>query len=168
MSSPSFPNLFSLAPKQLSQLINPLYWINSGTDQIGLINISGTASAKPELEADIIENVATYGRQLGRITDVLQAVLAEMHPDRWPVAEQEALRQFRDMTAKIAAVKAGYLAPTQKNIDQLIAGINSLKENDMDEYVRIKNELREKLFDRDEGHRLSGAVGSRRTAKRPR
>jgi hypothetical protein len=166
MATQPFTSLFSLAPKQLSQLINPLYWLNSGTDQIGLINISGSASAKPEVEADIIENVATYGRQLGRITDVLQAVLAQMHPDRWPAAEQEAVRQFRDMAAKIAAVKAGYLAPTQKNVDQLIAGINSLKESDMDEYVRIKNELREKLFDGDKASRSSEVGRSRGTAKK--
>ena len=83
-----------------------------------------------------------------------------------PAAEQEAVSQFRDMTAKIAAVKAGYLAPTQKNIDQLIAGINSLKDNDMDEYVRIKNELREKLFDGHKESRSSGSSGSRGTAKK--
>src|SRR5205814_5619744 len=104
MASQPFPGLFSLAPRQLSQLINPLYWLNSGTDQVGIINISAAASAKPEAEANIIENVATYGRQLGRITDVLQAVLAQMHPERWPAAEREAVDQFRDMAAKIAAV----------------------------------------------------------------
>ena len=166
MASQPFPSLFSLAPQQLSQLINPLSWWNSGTDQIGFINISGTASAKPEVEADIIANVATYGRQLGRITDVLQAVLGQMHTNRWPAAEQEAVSQFRDMAAKIEAVKAGYLAPTQKNIDQLIAGINSLKANDFAEYVRIKNELREKLFDGGKEPRSSGSRGSRRTSKK--
>ena len=70
------------------------------------------------------------------------------------------------MTAKIAAVKAGYLAPTQENVDQLIAGINSLKENDMGEYVRIKNELREKLFDGESESRSSRSGGSRVTAKK--
>lgn len=166
MASQPFPSLFSLAPQQLSQLINPLSWWNSGTDQIGFINISGAASAKPEVEADIIANVATYGRQLGRITDVLQEVLGHMQTNRWPAAEQEALSQFGDMAAKIAAVKAGYLAPTQNNIDQLIAGINSLKESDFDEYVRIKNELREKLFDDGKDPRPSRSGVSRRAAKK--
>ena len=167
MANPSLPSLFSLAPRQLSQLINPLYWLNSGTEQIGLINISGAASAKPALEADIIENVATYGRQLGRMADVLQAVLAQMHPDRWPAAERQAVAEFRDMTAKIAAVKAGYLAPTQKNVDQLIAGINSLEANDPDAYRRIKDELRAKLFDGDAVSPESRRGASRgRTKKR--
>lgn len=151
MASPLVPNLFSLAPRQLAQMINPLYWLNSGTGQIGFINISGTASAKPEVEANIIENVATYGRQLGRISDVLQAMLSQMHPDRWSADQKEALSQFQEMTAKIAVVKAGYLAPTRENVEELIAGINCLKETDNDEYVRIKNELKEKLFADDVG-----------------
>ncbi len=50
------------------------------------------------------------------------------------------------MTAKIAAVKAGYMAPTRENVEQLIAGINSLKETDKSEYTRIKEQLQEKLF----------------------
>jgi len=166
MANTSFPNLFSLAPKQLSQMINPLYWLNSGTDQIGLINISGTASAKPAVEADIIENVATYGRQLGRMSDVLQAMLAQMHPDRWSPAEQEAVAQFRDMTAKIAAVKAGHIAPTEGNVDQLIAGIESLRETDAAEYARIRDKLRAKLFANEAAPRATNPVTRRRSGSK--
>jgi hypothetical protein len=146
MASPFLTNPFSLAPRNLAQMINPLYWLNSGTGQIGLVNISGTASAKPELEANIVENVATYGRQLGRISDVVEAILSQSHPEKWPPPQREAVSQFREMTAKIAAVKAGFMAPTRENVEQLIAGINSLKETDKSEYVRITKELKEKLF----------------------
>jgi hypothetical protein len=146
MASPFLTNPFSLAPRNLAQLINPLYWMNSGTGQIGLVNISGTASAKPELEAKIVEDVATYGRQLGRISDVVEAMLSRSHPEQWPSPQREAVSQFREMTAKIAAVKAGFMAPTRENVEQLIAGINSLKETDKSEYTRITKELKDKLF----------------------
>jgi hypothetical protein len=146
MPTPPLLNPFALAPQRLAQVINPLNWLASGTGQIGLVNISGAASTKPEVEADIVENVATYGRQLGRISDVLDAVLAHMHADAWDGEDAQCLRAFREMNAKIAAVKAGYLAPTQQNVNQLIAGINSLKDTDHDEYVRIKDELRKRLF----------------------
>ena len=151
MASQPFPNPFSLAPQKLAQMINPFYWLNSGTDQIGFINISGTASAKPEVEADIIENVATYGRQLGRITDVLEAALKHIDAGAWKGADGAAVTQFKEMTAKIAAVKAGHMAPTSENVDQLIAGINSLRKTDNDGYLRIKAEVREKLFGNDKG-----------------
>lgn len=146
MANSSFLNPFALAPQRLAQVINPLNWLASGTGQIGLVNISGAASAKPEVEADIVENVATYGRQLGRISDVLQSMLARMHADAWDSDDAQAVRAFREMNAKIAAVKARYLAPTQENVDLLIAGINSLKETDQDEYVRLKNDVQTKLF----------------------
>jgi hypothetical protein len=146
MASQPFPNPFSLAPQKLAQVINPLYWLTSGTGQIGFINISGTASASPEAEAAIIEDVATYGRQLGRISDVLEAVLAQTDRDDWLPAQKEAVSQFREMTAQIAAVKAGHMAPTSEHIDQLVAGINSLKDTNEGEYLRIKAELRQNLF----------------------
>jgi hypothetical protein len=146
MATPPWPNAFSLAPQKLAQLINPLYWLTSGTGQIGFVNISGQASAKPEVEADIIENVATYGRQLGRITDVLNAILKDMAAHTWTGEAANAVEQFNQMNAQIAAVKAGHLAPTQQNLDKLIAGIRSLKDSEPAEYVRIKDELKKKLF----------------------
>ena len=38
------------------------------------------------------------------------------------------------------------MAPTRENVEQLIAGINSLKETDKSEYTRITKELKDKLF----------------------
>jgi hypothetical protein len=62
MTRRPLPNPFAFAPKQLAQIIYALSWLTSGTGQFGFINISGTGSSKPEVGADIIENVATYGR----------------------------------------------------------------------------------------------------------
>ncbi len=65
MASLYSPNSFSFAPEQLRQVINPLSWLTSGTGQIGLFNVYQTATSKPEVEAEIVKNVAGYGRQLG-------------------------------------------------------------------------------------------------------
>lgn len=127
MASVPSLNPFALAPQRLAQIINPLNWLASGTGQIGLVNISGAASAKPEVEADIVENVATYGRQLGRISDLLQVMLEKSHADTWTGGDAQALRAFKEMNAKIAAVKARLMAPTQENVDQLIASTASRK-----------------------------------------
>jgi DNA anti-recombination protein RmuC len=149
MPTNPFQNAFSLAPQKLAQVINPLYWLTSGTGQIGFVNISGTASAKPEVEAEIIENVATYGRQLGRISDVLEIMLRELRANEWRGADKQALEQFEEMNAQIAAVKAEHLAPTKENVDMLIEGIQSLKQTNGGEYRRIKEELKKRLFDGD-------------------
>jgi hypothetical protein len=146
VATPPWTNAFSLAPQKLAQVINPLYWLTSGSGQIGFVNISGQASAKPEVEADIIENVATYGRQLGRITDVLNAMLKDLRADTWTGDAAKAVEAFNQMNAQIAAVKAGHLAPTQENLDRLVDGIRSLKNSDAAEYARMKNALKQRLF----------------------
>src|SRR5258706_11696979 len=116
-------DILAFAPQFLRQIIDPLNLANNG--QIGLINISGAASAGPQVERDVIENVATYGRQLGRISDLLQVILVHLHAQNWEGDEAKAFRAFREMTAKIEAVKARHLAPTDNNVNDLIDGINS-------------------------------------------
>jgi len=147
MATRDLTGAFSLAPKYLSQMIDPLFWFPSGTGQIGFINISGAASSKPEVEADIIENVATYGRQLGRRSDVLDAILSHLNARSWRGDAKKAVDAFEEMNANITAVKARYLAPTQENVDKLIDGNNSIMHTRPDEYERLRNELRRKLFD---------------------
>jgi hypothetical protein len=138
---------FAFAPNKLAQLINPLFWLPSGTGQIGFINISGNASSKPAVEADIIENVATYGRQLGRMSDLLEALLKHVDSARWTGEDAAALRAFQDMTAAIAAVKAGHLAPTQANVDDLIAGVKALRATNLPEFERLKAHIGAELLE---------------------
>jgi hypothetical protein len=80
------------------------------TTTTGLINIiNGTASSDPATESKIVEDGASYGRQLGRINDVV-AILAR-HLQQKPAAaaltqgEQDAMEDFRTMLRDIAAVK---------------------------------------------------------------
>ncbi len=72
-----------LAPSQLSQTINPWSWT---IGQIGLFNINLGGSADPALESRILDEVGSYGRQLGRVGDALKVLLAhvdlgELKPD---------------------------------------------------------------------------------------
>ncbi len=62
-----------LAPSQLSQTINPWSW---AFGQVGLFNINLGSSADPALEGRILDEVGSYGRQLGRIGDVMKVLLA--------------------------------------------------------------------------------------------
>ena len=69
------------------------------------VNINSKSSADPEVEQDVTQNVASYGRQLGRITDALLVVLDEAKLPGLSFEQQRALAEFRDLAAKIAAVK---------------------------------------------------------------
>jgi hypothetical protein len=63
----------ALAPSQLTQTINPWSW-TFGNASLFTINL-GTSSA-PGVETRVLDEVGSYGRQLGRMGEALAAVIA--------------------------------------------------------------------------------------------
>ena len=86
------------------QSINPFTAFMTGA-QLGLVNINGQ-SGDPAVEADVLSDVATYGKQLGRIGDALAVLLAHFQP-RQPLnaKEKPAIDALKEMLDKIADVK---------------------------------------------------------------
>jgi hypothetical protein len=64
----------SLAPERLWQAINPWTFYQQGA-QFGFINIDLGQTPHPEVEQTILDEVGSYGRQLGRIGDALEVLL---------------------------------------------------------------------------------------------
>lgn len=65
----------------VSQTISPWTgFLSPIGGQFGLINISMGQSAAPAVEQDVLSDVGSYGRQLGRIGDALVVLLAHFHP----------------------------------------------------------------------------------------
>ena len=48
--------------------------------QFGLININLGQSSAPKVEEDMLSDVGSYGKQIGRIGDALIVLLAHFHP----------------------------------------------------------------------------------------
>ncbi len=87
------------------QSINPFTAFMTG-GQFGLVNINMGQSSEPEVEEDVLSDVASYGKQLGRIGDVLIVLLAHFHPrDPLTAEETAAIGALKDMLNKIADVK---------------------------------------------------------------
>src|SRR2546423_14114628 len=59
----------------VSQWINPTWWMGSFAQQLGFININETSSADPQLEGRIVAEVASYGRQLGWISEAVETLI---------------------------------------------------------------------------------------------
>jgi hypothetical protein len=93
------------------QSINPFTAFMTG-GQFGLVNINLGQSSEPKVEADVLSDVATYGKQLGRIGDALIVLLAHFHP-RTPLSadETKAIDALKDMLQKIADVKEKHSRP---------------------------------------------------------
>ena len=81
-------------------------WLSGAMSQIGFINIENMSSGDSDLEKSIIREVGSYGRQLGRIMEALQAVLNHQVYTNWGSDEQQAVKDFTCMAHDIEAHKA--------------------------------------------------------------
>lgn len=81
-------------------------------NQIGLINISLGRSTAPEVEEEVLTEVGSYGKQLGRIGDALSVLLKHFHPaEPLTEAEQDAIAALRVMLNEIADIKKRHSRP---------------------------------------------------------
>ncbi len=92
----------------VTQSINPWTWLfNPVGSQVGLVNISLGPSSDPAVEEEVLSDVASYGKQLGRIEDALMVLLTHFRPER-PLTpdEDRAIGDLRSLVKEIGAVKA--------------------------------------------------------------
>lgn len=94
----------SLAPEKLWQPINPWTFYQQGA-RFGLINIDLGQTPRPEAERKILDEVGSYGRQLGRIGDALEVLLKHVKLDDLSAAEQDTLTVLKGQLAEIRQVK---------------------------------------------------------------
>lgn len=89
-------NVYLPLSGNVQQDINPWTWTTRvGNGQIGLFNINLGHSTNPALERRILENVGSYGRQIGQLGDALEAVLDHLPTDGWNESARNAVRAFR-------------------------------------------------------------------------
>src|SRR2546423_8035667 len=91
----------------VTQSINPWTWFfNPVGSQVGLVNIELGQSSNPAIEEEVLSDIASYGKQLGRIEDALLVLLAHFRPERSLTAEEDtAISALRAMVEEIAVVK---------------------------------------------------------------
>lgn len=94
----------SLAPQKLWQAINPWTFYQQGA-QFGFINIDLGQTPHPEVEQTILDEVGSYGRQLGRIGDALEVLLKHVELGGLSQAERDALDVLRGQLAAVRKVK---------------------------------------------------------------
>jgi len=100
------PFQFSIAPEQLWQAINPWTFYQQGA-QIGFINIDLGQTPRPDVEQKILDEVGSYGRQIGRIGDALEILLRRLPPEELTPEEKEAIEILRGQLAEVRKIKRG-------------------------------------------------------------
>ena len=91
----------------VAQNINPWQWIAKVMgNQFSLFTVNLGHSAAPEVEAEILDNVGSYGRQLGRISDVVVILTKRLPRDELTDDERIALDDFAAQMREIKRIKA--------------------------------------------------------------
>jgi hypothetical protein len=108
----NMPSLRLPLSGDVTQAINPWNWmLNSVGSQFGLVNINLGKSADPSLEKQILEDVGSYGRQLGRIGDVLGVLLRHVELSKLSDDDKKKIWAFESQLTEIERLKAQRPAP---------------------------------------------------------
>ena len=87
----------------VAQVINPWRWFTSVVgNQFSLLSINLGRSSAPQLEAQILDEVGSYGRQLGRIGEALEVLVKEFPREG---LSDHALAALEDFSAQMREVK---------------------------------------------------------------
>jgi hypothetical protein len=87
------------------QSINPFSWFIRSMGQLGLININLGRTPAPEIEERILDDVGSYGRQIGRISDALEVLIDRLDTKDLDEAQREAVILFKAQLAEVRKVK---------------------------------------------------------------
>jgi hypothetical protein len=120
------------APQRLTQPILP------GWTVAPVVTITGVNSSAPQTEAEVVQR-HSYGRQLGRIADALQALIEERDEQ---APDDRRLTAFTEMKKEIDDIK---LDAAATRVDRLGADLAVLKAERPAEYRRLRDALREIL-----------------------
>jgi hypothetical protein len=95
----------SLAPDRLWQAINPWSFYNQGA-QLGLINVNLGQTPRPDIEQKLLDEVGSYGRQIGRIGDALEVLIDHVKLEGLSRDEADAIAILKGQLAEVRRVKA--------------------------------------------------------------
>ena len=117
----------------VSQWINPTWWLGSFGQQLGFINVNAVNSGDPQLERRVTEEVASYGRQLGWISEALDTVVSCVRDagltEKLTDEQRRALDRLTHLVDHVQRIKTE--EPSRRGHDRL-----------EDRVARLEDELR--------------------------
>jgi hypothetical protein len=123
-SSAHWPWPPSWAPQWLNQPINPNWTFAP------LVQVTYANSKAPEVEKEVVGK-HSYGRQLGRLMDAVEALAEAVQKSQPQLAKDDRIEEFRALAKKIEAIKEEARERRKKD---LLDELKSLKKSDPDEW----------------------------------
>jgi len=90
----------------VTQAINPWKWVfDWAGSNFSLINVNLGRSSDPDLEQEILEEVGSYGRQLGRIGETVAVLVDQLDLDKLTPEQKKTIKAFEAQMTEIQAIK---------------------------------------------------------------
>jgi hypothetical protein len=90
----------------VAQNILPWNWFNNFTgNRFSWFTVNLGRSSAPDVEAEILDEVGSYGRQLGRIGDVLEVLVNKLPRESLNETERAAVEDFSAQMREIKRIK---------------------------------------------------------------
>ena len=100
------PQVYLPLSGDVTQAINPWSWVfKPMSSQFGLFNINLGHSSNPELEQRILNDVGSYGRQIGRISEALAVLTTHLDIQSLTPKERDAIQAFQNMFNEVELIK---------------------------------------------------------------
>ncbi len=129
-----------------TDLLSPIfkYWTTS-SGQYGLVNIRYGASSDAQTEQDIVENVAGYGKQIGRVLDAVVFLANHLGKKDNPILTNQAIKDLMDLNTEIQARKSIAIKEDGLTLTQFIDNLSTLKKNDQATFEEVSSKLKSTL-----------------------
>jgi hypothetical protein len=107
-------------------------------------------SGDVDVENHVLKKAGSYGKQLGRVLDVLDILVARLPAEELTPGERRAVEAFRDLSRRVDAAVEDYRGPrrpgaTLDDVDRLLGGLADLKRSDAASHQRLLDRLRRGL-----------------------
>ncbi|MCK8517224.1 hypothetical protein M0534_12955 [Methylonatrum kenyense] len=114
------PSLFGPVTLQSGDVSQPWSWWY----QCAPVTINQMKTPSPQTETRVVRDAASYGRQLGRMQDVLTVLISGLDRRTLDEADRAALGEYQTMIDEVAAARTGLHAA---NAAKLIATLEHWK-----------------------------------------
>ena len=129
----------------VQQAINPWqWWIGALTPMNGLINITQYESSNPKLEEEIIQHVAGYGKQLGKLVDAVSVLVELTDTKKLNTDQKKALQSLTELADALHAVKSQhhYQTLTPAQWEKILEELKKLKAEDKKAFDTMMTSLK--------------------------
>lgn len=129
-----------------TDLLSPIfkYWTTS-SGQYGLVNIRYGESSNAQVEQDIVENVAGYGKQIGRVLEAVVFLAHRLSEKDKKILHEKVIVDLMELNADIQLRKLSTAKQDSLTLTEFIDTLAELKEKDQASFNEVSERLKTTL-----------------------